>query len=126
MTHISRTERPTKPNPENRGRELIDDWQRSGLSQVAYARQHQIRPHMMSYWKRRLRQLAARSCPPASSLGTEFVQVAVQVPAPSPSLGTNNGPPLEILLSCGAVIRVIAGVDPALLRLVVTMLGDRC
>jgi hypothetical protein len=32
----------------------IESWQRSGLSQLAYCREHDLKPHQFTYWKKRI------------------------------------------------------------------------
>jgi hypothetical protein len=127
-TQTTRAECTPKPSPEERGRALVEDWQRSGLSQVAYARQHRIGAQRVSYWKRRLEQARPATVrAPTAAPAADFVQIAVPMPSRPTSLASQPGSPLEILLSCGAVVRVVPGVDPGLLRLVVsTLAGDGC
>ena len=35
-------------------REHVEQWQLSGLSQKAYCKQHDLKPHNLSYWKNKL------------------------------------------------------------------------
>ncbi len=127
-TQPTRAECALKPSPEERGRALVEDWLRSGLSQIAYARHHRIGAQRVSYWKRRLERAKPTTArTPASAVTTDFVQITVPMTSSPASRVPQPGSPLEILLSCGAVVRVITGVDPALLRLVVsTLVGERC
>lgn len=32
----------------------LEQWQQSGLSQLAYCREHQLKPHRFYYWRRRI------------------------------------------------------------------------
>lgn len=124
----TRAECAPKPSPRNRGQTLVDAWRRSGLSQRAFAQQRQIQPHLVSYWARQFpaSQPIAASAPAAAAV-TDFVEVTVARPEPSSSRVARSGSPLEILLRCGAVVRVVPGVDPALLRIVVSALaGSPC
>jgi hypothetical protein len=34
----------------DQGRALVDEWRQSGLSRAAYARQHHIGAHLLTYW----------------------------------------------------------------------------
>jgi transposase-like protein len=34
----------------------LERWQQSGLSQRAYCRKHQLKPHQFYYWRRRIRK----------------------------------------------------------------------
>ena len=122
MTQSTSAKRALKPNPAIRGQALIDDWRRSGLSRSAYARQHQIGAHLLTYWSRLL--LRPAPGPAATTAITDFVQVPItghRSVASPPAASTSS---LEIRLSSGALIRVAPGVDPALLRLVVRTLEE--
>jgi transposase len=49
-------EHPTEPTPEQKRRHWqahIKSWQQSGLSQVAYCREHGLKKHQFTYWKKR-------------------------------------------------------------------------
>ena len=37
-------------------RQHIEVWRSSGLTQIAYCRQHELRPHQFTYWKKRFIQ----------------------------------------------------------------------
>ena len=37
-------------------RQHIEDWRSSGLTQIAYCRQHELKPHQFVYWKKRFVQ----------------------------------------------------------------------
>lgn len=118
-----------KPSPRERGQTLVDAWRRSGLSQRAFAKQQQVQPHLVSYWARQFppSRSGTSAAPVAAAAITDFVEVSAPSRASSPSRIAPNGSPLEILLGCGAVVRVVPGVDPALLRIVVSALaGERC
>lgn len=119
MTAQSPRAKPSrKMRTAESGRVLVSAWKRSGLSQIAYSRQHQIGNHLLSYWRKRLGRAKI-----APARGVDFIQVAKE----KPSSASPPPQPLDIVLSCGSVVRVSPGVDPALLRLVVTTLaGDAC
>ena len=123
MTQSTPAKCALKSPPADRAQALIDDWQRSGLSKIAYARQHQIGIHRISYWLKRLRKAES---PPATAetLSTDFIQVPMPsqdpvITAPSPTLS-----PVEILFPRGIALRVRPGVDIILLRTVITALGQ--
>jgi hypothetical protein len=48
QTQPASAKRALKLNPAIRGRALIDDWQRSGLSRSAFARERQVGAHLLS------------------------------------------------------------------------------
>lgn len=58
----------------------ITDWQRSGLSQGAYCRQHALSQSSLIYWRKRLRSTVDKEAVPAVTI--------VPVPLPSLSLAT--------------------------------------
>ena len=117
--------RALKSNPATRGRALIDDWQRSGLTRSAFAREHQVGAHLLNYWAKRLGVSKPR--PSAGITSTDFIQVPLvptESTTPSPSAGS---PSIEILFPRGVVLRVRPGIDAVFLQTVVTALGHiRC
>lgn len=71
----------------------IEGWQASGLSQVAYCRQNDIKPHQWSYWKKRLSR---------TDNGVSFVRLKIggNLPTaaamPAFTLLTPNGYKIEV------------------------------
>jgi hypothetical protein len=50
---------PVEPRPEQKRRHWkthIDSWRKSDLSQVAYCREHGLKLHQFTYWKKRVEQ----------------------------------------------------------------------
>lgn len=127
-TQPTRAERALKSNPRERGRALVEAWRRSGLSQRAFALQHEVRPQLVSYWSRRFPPPAptTASVPaPAGSVKVDLVEI--QVPTPTASMPAQCGSAIEIRFASGTMVRILPGVDPALLRVVVSALeGLRC
>jgi hypothetical protein len=123
MTQSTPAKCAPKSPPADRGQALIDDWQRSGLSKIAYARQHQIGIHRISYWLKRLRKAES---PPATTetLSTDFIQVPMPSQNPVISAPSTTLSPVEILFPRGIALRVRPGVDITLLRTVITALGQ--
>ena len=117
--------RALKPNPATRGRALIDDWQRSGLTRSAFAREHQVGAHLLSYWAKRLGATLPR--PAAAVTPTYFIQVPLAPAAQAAAPPMAGSPSIEILFPRGVVLRVRPGVDAAFLQTVVTALEHvRC
>jgi hypothetical protein len=58
--------------------EHIATWQRSGLSQGVYCRQHGLSQSSLNYWRTRLRKSDKVSAPPVT-----FVPVPLLAPAPA-------------------------------------------
>jgi transposase-like protein len=128
QTQPTSAKRVLKLNPTIRGRALIDDWQRSGLSRSAFAREHQVGAHLLSYWAKRLG--VSKPPSPAAVTSTDFVQVPL-VPAaqatPVPTSMAAGSSSIEILFPRGVVLRVRPGVDAVFLQTVVTALEHvRC
>ena len=98
---------------------MVDDWRQSGLSQAAYARQHQIPPHRLSYWTR---ELAATSpTPPAATIQRQAApEPFIQIPWQAAPRGRGS---IEVHLESGALIRAFPGADPDLLRAVIQILS---
>jgi hypothetical protein len=69
----------------------IEQWQKSGVSQAAYCRRHQLKAHRFYYWRRRL---------PASQNRVSFLPVAFSRPPehhhPTIRIHTPNGFTIEI------------------------------
>ncbi|HEV3256580.1 MAG TPA: hypothetical protein VG013_06865 [Gemmataceae bacterium] len=108
--------KPCDPGKEQHWRQLINQWQRSGLSVRAFCqRQHLAVPSFYA-WRRTLRQrdgLARPATPPVT-----FLPVHVRPDA------SNAPPPLELVLADGRCLRIPHGFDAAHLRQVVLALED--
>ena len=79
--------------------EHIDSCRQSGLSQAAYCRKNQLRPHRYSYWKRKL----AKTSQPTNTQSSGFIQLNA---ANSIPLSTHNSS-LNVRLPNEAVIEGI-------------------
>ncbi len=122
-TEIARAERSPKRDAAVRGRSLIDDWRRSGLSRSAYARQHHVGAHLLSYWFKRLHERETSPQPargPVTAPG--FVQVSLPSLAMPPPSSASASSAVEILFPRGVAVRIRSGVDLDLLRSVITVL----
>ena len=70
----------------------ISGWQRSGLSQGAYCRQHGLSQSSLIYWRKRL----------GPTIGTKAVPVVTIVPVPLPDpCQVDTTPPKPILVHVG-------------------------
>ncbi len=124
MTQSTHAKCTQKPSPAERGQALITAWRESGLSQVAYARQHRIGLHLLTYWGKKFPAVAETVAAATPDVDT-FVQVPVPLPR-QPPLDQRHSP-IEIRLAGGAQLRIAPGVDPTLLRLVLqTLAGSAC
>lgn len=88
---------------ETQARAALHDWQSSGASAQAFARQRGVSPHRLAYWRQRL---AGEAC-------VAFVPVL----APQRSEAR-----IEIERA-GVVLRLREGIDPAVLAGIVTALS---
>ena len=86
----------TEPDPQHKRRiwqEHIERWQHSGLSQVAYCREYELKPHQFTYWKNRFAQTDAG----ISFVPLRFSQnLPVAVAASTFNLFTPNGYRIEV------------------------------
>lgn len=128
MTQSTLANRVPKILFVDQGRALVDGWRQSGLSRAAYARQHRIGAHLLTYWEKKFlpsgcaRESLSINQSEAADAANAFVQVPLPMAVasrPSPSTAS----PLEIRLVGGAVVRVFTGVDPDLLGVVLQTLA---
>lgn len=84
-------------------KEHIDRWQQSGMSQVAYCRQYELKAHQLTYWKKRLAQPDA---------GVAFVPLQFTRNLPVPV----SRSPFHLLTPNGYKIEVAPGFDPITLK----------
>ena len=87
----------SKINPEQRRlfwKEHIDRWQQSGTTQVAYCREHDLKPHQLTYWKKRFIQNVDAT---VSFVPLRFSQnPSANIPGTSLNLFTSNGYKIEV------------------------------
>jgi hypothetical protein len=85
-----------EPDPQHKRRiwqEHIERWQHSGLSQVAYCREYELKLHQFTYWKNRFAQTEAD----ISFVPLRFSQnLPVAIAASSLNLFTPNGYRIEV------------------------------
>jgi len=94
----------------------IEGWQRSGLNQGAYCRQHGLSQSSLSYWRKRLGATNDRGAAP-------FVTI-VPVPLPTSAQPDMATPPEPILVHVGNAFRIEIRGDfaaPVLEKLVRTL-----
>ena len=94
---------------------LVARWERSGLTQAAFARQCGMSVHTFSWWRHRLRAagVAPATRPP------RFTEVVLAAPPPAVVA--------EVVLRNGWVVRVpLAGVEASAVRTLVATLDAPC
>ena len=101
--------------------ELVDRWQRSGLSAEAFAARERIKAKRLTWWRWKLH--ASATSPPEPA---QFLPVHVVESSPSTAPATAA---VEIALPNGRVVRVPPGFDAATLVRVLEIAGaedERC
>jgi hypothetical protein len=83
-------------------------WQQSELSQPAYCRKHNLKPHQFYYWRRRLLKPAA---------DVSFLPLAL------PADPVRRAPAVRILMPNGFAIELEGRDEPAQLQQLVTMVA---
>ena len=73
----------------------LNAWRASGLSQNAYCREHTLKPHQFSYWKRKLATATADHKPITRQKSPAFVPLRVRNPS-----NANNGFCLRLPNGC--------------------------
>ena len=91
----------------------LEQWSRSGLTQLAYCRMNNLKSNRLTYWKNKFKN---RNMP------VEFVQVSpVQISATFNSLPSNN---LRLNVNSGFQIEIPDGFLQATLVKVLQVLGE--
>ena len=110
--------------------EHLRAWSESGLTQVAYCRQHQLSRAAFGWWKRqlrgkpRVRKGRTGTKQPQSDRPTAVGFVEVQR---GPDMNTiANAAVYEVLLSQGRAIRVGHEFDPDVLKQLITTVESLC
>ncbi len=125
MTQSMLAKSVPKPLPAERGKALLDDWARSGLSKIAYARQHQIGVHRLSYWNKRLKEISVSPARAVRSAATtDFIEIPLADQQSFVTPPVSAPAPIEILFPRGIALRIRSGVDVSLLRTVISVLGQ--
>jgi hypothetical protein len=104
--------KPRDPAKELRWRQLIDQWQRSGLSVRAFCQRQRLAVPSFYVWRRTFRQRDANACP------VTFLPVHVRP-------DDREAPPsLELVLANGRRLRIPPGYDDSQLRQLLRALED--
>lgn len=113
--------KPRDPRKEQRWRQLVERWQRSGLSVRAFCRRHRLAESTFYAWRRTLQQ-GDRLAPDAQAPDpVTFLPVHVRHEPPE------QQSPLELVLAGGRCLRIPPGFDPAALRALLAVLeGPSC
>lgn len=100
---------------------LLDEAERSGLSDRAFAKRRGIDPQRLWWWRKRLAKTRTKE----AEVG--FVELAVRSPATPVTTASLTAGRVEILLCNGRVVATPVDVDPVVLaRLLDAVEGRRC
>lgn len=111
--------------PEQHWREVLRDWQQSGMKPRAFCDQRGLSIGSFSYWRYRIRKLDGPGAFPAKEASPKgrkqaFIPVRLSASSSRPAA-------IEVVLRGGRTLRVAKGADEALLRMVVGVLeGAPC
>ena len=109
MTRQSRSEQIAKKR--RFWKQQIEQWKDSGLTQIEFCRLHNLKPHQLTYWKKRF-QLAQA---PVSLVELKWEPPIQATPCPNPS-------PLRLIVNEQFRIDVDRGFDPGTLQQLVLSL----
>ena len=91
--------------PRARRAALLADYDRSGLSQAAFARRAGVAYTTFAHWvQRRAREGAGATpppCPPAARVAPRFVELHLPAQAAAPTPAPAQGAELSVILPCG-------------------------
>lgn len=104
--------------PRSRREELLAEYDRSDLSQAAFARRAGVRYPTFAHWVQERRGVGGGAAAPAASPSPRFVELRLPV-APPPS--SSPMPELSVILPDGVVLR---GAEPARLAALVRALRE--
>ena len=91
----------------------IERWQESGSSQTEYCKEHGLKDHQFTYWKKRIVQTE-----------TEGKFVSLNLSSFTNQQPPQPGCPLRVVVSSGLKVEVEAGFDPDLLgQLIIVLRG---
>jgi len=104
---------PTEQIAEKRRfwEQQIEQWKNSGLTQIEFCRLHNLKPHQLTYWKKRFQPAET----PVSLVELKWEPAIQTAPCPNPS-------PLRLIVNNQFRIDVDRGFDPATLQQLVLSL----
>jgi transposase-like protein len=98
-------------------RELLGEYERSGLTQQAFAETKGVSLSSVSLWLRKARAGALSRGEEILPAPSRLVPVTIRSSAPSS---------FELVIPSGATLRIPADFDPGALERLLTLLVDRC
>ena len=113
--------KPRDPHKERYWRQLIQRWQRSGLSVRVFCECHALAVSSFYAWRRTITQRDRLTLPSQAPEPVTFLPVHVRHDDAQPQ------PPVELVLADGRCLRIPHSFDPGHLRRVLHALEDsRC
>ena len=109
MTRQSRSEQIAKKC--RFWKQQIEQWKDSGLTQIEFCRLHDLKPHQLTYWKKRFQPTEL----PVSLVELKWASTFQTPPCPNPS-------PLRLIVNEQLRIDVDRGFDPLTLQQLVLSL----
>lgn len=110
-------------------RGVLAEWEKSGLSQVAFCRQRQLSLSALRWWRGKFLKEGEKATRKRQSRKGRFVPVRVveSSSAAEAEVGGGEGSAVEVLLGHGRSVRVRSGFNPEVLRRVIAVLeADGC
>ena len=98
-------------------RQLLDEYERSGLTQQAFADRIGVSLSSISLWLRKARNAAKEKSPDLLPAASRLVPVTIRSTDPSP---------FELVTASGATLRIPPDFDPAALERLLPLLEARC
>ena len=98
-------------------RELLDEYERSGLTQQSFADRIGVSLASVSLWLRKARNAANEKSPDLFPAASRLVPVTIRSTDPSP---------FELVTASGVTLRIPPDFDPAALQRLLPLLVDRC
>ena len=92
-------------------KQQIESWKSSGMTQVAFCQEHDLKPNQFTYWKKRFIQ---------TETGIKFVPIKFRHRSPSDS--GMDSPSLRLIVDQDLQIEVRENFDPQLLRKVIAVI----
>jgi transposase-like protein len=98
-------------------RELLDEYERSGLTQQAFADRIGVSLSSVFLWLRKARNATNEKSPDLFPAASRLVPVTIRSTDPSP---------FELVTASGVTLRIPPDFDPAALERLLPLLVDRC
>lgn len=118
---------PTRPKTPTEWRQVIAQWEQSGLSIPAFAAQIGMSSSAVSYWRKRFERQPSLGATPLNKTSPAFVPVTVvtEQGAQTPEVPPRWSAGFEVLLQDGCSLRIPPDFDAASLIRLLTVLREK-